>query len=65
MAEKKTLKPVAGTKVRRPDNAVHLRPEGEPVEMNSYWLRRLKAGDVTEVKPVKATATATQKGGDK
>lgn len=44
----KTLKPAVGLQVRKPTGS-HLAPEGEPVEMTSYWLRRLNDGDVVEV----------------
>lgn len=49
MPETKVLKPAGDAKVRRPDNRKHLKPEGEAVEMNSYWARRLAAGEVVEV----------------
>lgn len=51
------LKPAQGQdgaalKVRKPDGSP-LAPEGEAVEINSYWLRRLEDGDVAEAKPAK------------
>lgn len=49
MSEFKVLKPAGDRKVRRPDG-YHLRATGERVEMNTYWRRRLAAGEVEEVK---------------
>lgn len=63
MAETKILKPAGEAKVRRPDNRKHLKPEGEAVEMNTYWTRRLADGDVVEVSPFSAPTKKT--GGDK
>ncbi|MCY1542051.1 hypothetical protein D9M68_777750 [compost metagenome] len=45
----KTLKPAEGRLVRHPGSYKPLAAEGESVEMNSYWHRKLKAGDVLEV----------------
>ncbi|WP_422460247.1 DUF2635 domain-containing protein [Endozoicomonas sp. ALB115] len=42
------IKPRNGLQVRTPAGH-HLRAEGEQVPHNSYWLRRLKAGDVVLV----------------
>lgn len=53
MQESKILKPTDGRQVRRPDGR-HLRPEGERVVLDTYWRRRLKAGEVEEVKPAPA-----------
>lgn len=49
MSNIKNLIPADGIKVRKPDGK-HLDPAGESVEMSSYWLRRLAAGDVAEKK---------------
>lgn len=38
--------PAPGMKVRKPIGG-HLKPEGEFVERDSYWLRREAEGDVT------------------
>lgn len=57
MPEIKHLVPAAGITVIRPDTLRMLPPEGEPVEVNSYWLRRLKDGDVSEL----ATKSKTSK----
>lgn len=54
MAELITLKPaVAGVKVRKPDGA-HLKEAGEKVELTTFWIRRLAAGEVIEVKAAKS-----------
>lgn len=38
--------PKAGVLVRH-ENGKQLNPAGEPVDRNSYWLRRERDGDVT------------------
>lgn len=48
MSDIRELKPVDGALVRRPDTQAPLAAEGEPVEMNSYWRRKLRDGDVRE-----------------
>ncbi len=48
MTETKHLKPAPGLIVRYPDGR-RLPDEGKPVPMNTYWARRLAAGDVVEV----------------
>lgn len=46
-----TIKPkFSGLLVRMP-NGERLQEEGETVPRTAYWLRRLKDGDVLEVKP--------------
>lgn len=60
MSELKTLRPAAGKKVRRPDGK-HLAESGEAVELNSYWRRRLDAGDVIEVGTREAAPASTTK----
>lgn len=62
MAETKILKPAGAAEVRRPDNRKHLKREGERVEMNSYWMRRLASGDVVEITAVEP---AKKTGGNK
>lgn len=47
-----TLKPRKGVLVRKPDG-LHLAEKGEVVPRNAYWLRRLREGDVIEVKDLK------------
>jgi len=45
------IKPAGHNMVRNPDAAMrHLDPAGETVELNTYWLRRLAAEEVVEVK---------------
>jgi len=44
-----------GLIVRDPVTMQPLPPHGKAVPRNSYWLRRLKAGDVVEAKEKKAT----------
>ena len=63
MAETKILKPAGSSKVRRPDFK-HLNPEGERVQMTSYWVRRLAAGEVVEVSET-AAKPAPKTGGNK
>ena len=55
MSNIQILKPAAGIKVRHPGGR-HLAIEGEPVEVNSYWLRRIAAGDVVIEKKNKKTS---------
>lgn len=45
----KHLKPKDGLKVYDPEAHAHLPEDGRRVTVNSYWLRRLKDGDVIEV----------------
>lgn len=52
--EKKTVKPAtAGALVRLPGTYQPLPDEGQQVEWNSYWERRLRDGDVVVVEPGK------------
>jgi hypothetical protein len=44
-----TVKPAAGLIVRDPETAAPLPPEGKAVPRVSFWLRRLRDGDVTVV----------------
>lgn len=53
----KLLKPSPGLQVRHPDGRP-LDPGGEIIELTAYWLRRVKAGDVVEEAPAKATGKA-------
>lgn len=62
----KVLMPAKGLKVRNPKTGKHLSIEGEKVELNKYWLRRLSAGDVFEKKEKISTETKYKKDrGDK
>ena len=42
------VKPRAGAKVMKQDGTL-LNPNGEEVEKTTYWVRRLRDGDVVEV----------------
>ena len=48
MSETKLVRPADGARVRHPDGRV-LAPTGELVTIDSYWQRRIAAGDVVEV----------------
>ena len=54
MTARITLKPAEGRLVRHPGNYQPLAADGEAVEKNSYWVRKVRAGDVIEVKPAAA-----------
>jgi hypothetical protein len=56
------IKPAGHNMVRNPDAGLrHLDPAGEVVELNTYWLRRLAAEEVVEVKePVANTETPSE-----
>ena len=58
------IKPAApGLKVRKPVNG-HLAAEGEEVNAESYWLRRIADGDVVEAeRPADAAAPQAAKAG--
>lgn len=50
----------SGLKVTNPKHGRFIKEEGEVVELNIYWKRMLKCGDVVEVKkeqPVKKKQT--------
>ncbi len=53
MSNSMFVKPRSGLKVRDPRNMWHLPETGAKVPRNTYWLRRLKSGDVVEAKPGK------------
>lgn len=56
------VKPVTpGLRVRAPSGAV-LPDEGDYVERESYWLRRINDGDVVEAEPPVAAATVAVTG---
>jgi len=42
------LKPKEGLRVKDPKTMQALPPEGKKVALNTYWLRRLKVGDVVK-----------------
>lgn len=52
------LKPAPGVTVRDPETLQPLAEKGERKPRTTYWLRRLKDGDVTEVQsgPRKGTS---------
>lgn len=50
MSEKLFIKPKAGLTVRDPETRVPLPLEGTEVAASTYWLRRLRDGDVVEAK---------------
>lgn len=45
------IKPAPGVKVRDPISMFHLREEGEEKPESSYWIRRLRSGDVLICEP--------------
>lgn len=46
MTARITVKPAEGRLVRHPGSYKPLAADGEAVEKNSYWVRKLRAGDV-------------------
>lgn len=62
MTTRVLLKPAEGRLVRNPDTYEALPAEGKAVEMNSYWQRRLIAGDVVIHSP---TSSAVKDKGEK
>ena len=57
MSDTVVLKPAGHNLVRNPDTGGHIDKSGQPIVLNSYWRRRIKDGDVTEVKQEKAKET--------
>ncbi|HFL4393807.1 TPA: DUF2635 domain-containing protein [Escherichia coli] len=53
------IKPAAGKVIRDPLTMKLLAPEGEEKPRNSFWIRRLAAGDVVEVGSTENTADDT------
>lgn len=53
------LKPAPGLKIRHPQTLRHLPPEGDVVELESYWVRLLASGDVIEVTQETAPANSS------
>ncbi|MGE0487313.1 MAG: DUF2635 domain-containing protein [Gammaproteobacteria bacterium] len=54
MDEKRTLRPrTPDLIVRKPETGLPLDVNGEEVVMNTFWRRRLKDGDVIEMKAQK------------
>lgn len=61
------IKPVKGRSVPDPARGDLLPESGRNVDKNSYWLRRLAAGDITEESASsddKAVSSANKKGGE-
>lgn len=56
-----TLYPVEGRTNIDPLTGKELAAEGEPKPLTSFWLRRLRHGDVTKTKPTPPKAS-TKKG---
>jgi hypothetical protein len=57
------LKPAKdGLLVRDPDTGKALAAEGEYKPRSTYWIRRLKTGDVIAATPSGKTASAAEKG---
>lgn len=44
------IKPKEGLKVPKPLSNIFLKEDGEDVPRSAYWIRRLKSGDVEEIK---------------
>ncbi len=54
------VKPAPGLKVRHPQTRQHIPVEGVEVpDTDSYWVRRLRSGDVVLVKPAAAPKITT------
>ena len=45
------LKPAPGLTVRDPNTRQPLPEEGREVQVNEWWARRLRAGDVVQAEP--------------
>lgn len=50
------VKPAPGLKVRDPLSRLHLPDEGKEVPEDSFWMRRLRSGDVVRVEPQQQAA---------
>ena len=61
MTARVLVKPAEGRLVRHPDTYEQIKPEGLPVELNSYWIRKEKAGDVVIEKAVVQAETKGEK----
>lgn len=55
------LKPGGFLHIRDPDTFVPLSVDGEFKVLGSYWMRRIKDGDVLETKPPSKKATPKKK----
>jgi hypothetical protein len=56
----KTARPIAGRQVPDPERGDLLPAEGRNVEPTQFWQRRLADGDVVEVAPETAAASAAK-----
>lgn len=54
-----TIKPRAGLSVLKP-NGEHLATTGETVQRTSYWVRRLREGDVELITTTRSKTTKTE-----
>lgn len=54
-----TIKPRAGLSVLKP-NGKHLATTGETVQRTSYWVRRLREGDVELITTTRSKTTKTE-----
>ncbi len=61
MTTRVLVKPAEGRLVRHPDTYDQIKPEGLPVELNSYWIRKEKAGDVVIEKAAVPAETKGEK----
>lgn len=55
------LKPVNKRKIPNPKNGFFLKEEGELVELDKFWRRRLMLNEVVEVVEVKQQKKTTKK----
>jgi hypothetical protein len=62
----KWVKPVSGLTVTHPETGKPLPAEGDEVQWDSWWQRRLNDGDIVEIseKAVKAAAGKAAKAGE-
>lgn len=61
MTTRVLVKPAEGRLVRHPDTYEQIEPTGKTVELNSYWLRKEKAGDVVIEKAAVPAETKGEK----
>jgi len=61
MTTRVLVKPAEGRLVRHPDTYEQIKPEGLPVELNSYWIRKEKASDVVIEKAAVPAETKGEK----
>ena len=61
MTTRVLVKPAEGRLVRHPDTYEQIKPEGLPVGLNSYWIRKEKVGDVVIKEAVVPAETKGEK----